>query len=133
MTIDPSDYPPPSKFTPAKETKTPITIEDIKNLNNKFWEQESVELHKCYKIGNVFANNSNKKTSIDLLQDMFVLLGDKYKDSDKHAGTIALLISNINDNLEIIENLGEEVDKNCILSIIQGYTLGCLNIYEKSK
>ena len=52
----------PSKFNPHKNVVEKLEINDIEINNDKFWEQQSVNLHKCYKQGQAFANNSNKKT-----------------------------------------------------------------------
>ena len=123
---------PASKFNPTREDNIPITIENIESINNKFWEQESVSLYKCYKNGNVYSNNSKKKTSINLIQDMIRLLGEQYKSNSSGTQEHDIIIENIINNLKLLDILDTGVDKNCILSIIQGYTLGCLNNYEKN-
>ena len=108
-----------------------MTIKDVQELNDDFWNTQSVDLHRCYTQGHVYANNSIKKTSINLIQDLFSLLRGKYADDNEHSEQINIIFNNLNNNLELIEGLTEEVDKDCILSIIQGYTLGCLKQYEK--
>lgn len=123
----------PSKFNPHKNVVEKLEINDIEINNDKFWEQQSVNLHKCYKQGQAFANNSNKKTSIDLLQDMFKLLKQQYKNCSENEQHFETIFHQINSNLQLIEDLGNTVDKNCILSIIQGYTLGCLKRYEQQQ
>jgi len=121
-----------SNFPPSRDESVPATIDDIQSINNTFWEEQSVSLHKCYKQGSAYANNSNKKTSIDLLQDLFKLLKTQYKDNSDRVNTVELAFINIHNNLQIISNLSNEgVDKGCILAIIKGYTLGCLKNYEK--
>ena len=122
----------PSKINPTRDKTEEISVVDITNLNNEFWEQQSVGLHKCYKTGNTYANNGNKKTSIDLLQDMFKMLKQQYKDGSDNGHHFEHIFQQINTCLQLIEDLGNTVDKNCILSIIQGYTLGCLSKYEKT-
>jgi len=122
---------PPSKFNPSRDQEQIIDMQNIGRNNNKFWEQQSVSLHKCYKQGQAFANNSTKKTAIDLLQDMFILLKQQYKDNSEHQQHFETIFTQINSNLQLIDDMGNSVDKNCILSIIQGYTLGCLQRYEK--
>lgn len=123
----------PSKFNPHKDVVEELDINDIETNNDKFWEQQSVNLHKCYKQGQAYSNNSNKKTSIDLLQDMFKLLKQQYKNCSENEQHFENIFNQINMNLQLIEDLGNTVDKNCILSIIQGYTLGCLKRYEKQQ
>lgn len=123
----------PSKFNPHRDVVEELDINDIETNNDKFWEQQSVHLHKCYKQGQAYANNSNKKTSIDLLQDMFKLLKQQYKNCSENEQHFENIFNQINTNLQLIEDLGNTVDKNCILSIIQGYTLGCLKRYEKQQ
>lgn len=124
---------PPSKFNPHKDVIEELDINDIETNNDRFWEQQSVNLHKCYKQGQAYANNSNKKTSIDLLQDMFKLLKQQYKNCSENEQHFENIFNQINTNLQLVEDLGNTVDKNCILSIIQGYTLGCLKRYEKQQ
>ena len=122
----------PSNFNPIRDVHVPVNIQNVQELNDTFWEEQSVNLHKCYKQGVAYANNSNKKSSIDLLQDLFQLLKIQYKDNSDRVNTVELAFTNLHNNLQIINNLSDEgVDKNCILSIIQGYTLGCLKKYEK--
>ena len=123
---------PSSNFQPTREETVPITIDNIHDINNTFWEEQSVSLHKCYKQGTAYANNSNKKSSVDLLQDLFKLLKTQYKDNSDRVNTVELAFTNLHNNLQIISNLcNEGVDKHCILAIIKGYTLGCLKNYEK--
>lgn len=129
--MTPDDIKPASNFNPYKKTDQPVTIQDIQEINNNFWNTQSVNLHRCYTQGHVYANNSNKKTSINLIQDLFSLLRGKYAEGNTHSEQINIIFNNIKNNLELIEGLSDEVDKNCILSIIQGYTLGCLKKYEK--
>jgi len=124
---------PPSKFNPHKDVVQELDINDIETNNDKFWEQQSVNLHKCYKQGQAYANNSNKKTSIDLLQDMFKLLKQQYKNCSENEQHFETIFNQLHSNLQLVEDLGNTVDKNCILSIIQGYTLGCLKRYEKQQ
>ena len=124
---------PPSRVKITREIVEPIDILDIEKNNNKFWEEQSVGLHKCYKQGQAYANNSNKKTSINLLQDMFKLLKQQYKDNTENEQPFEIIFNQIHQNLQLIEDLGNTVDKSCILSIIQGYTLGCLKRYEKQQ
>ena len=124
---------PPSKIQITRDVEEKLDIEFIENNNNKFWEQQSVGLHKCYKQGQAYANNSNKKTSVDLLQDLFKLLRQQYKDNSENEQHFETIFNIIIQNLQLIEDLGNTVDKNCILSIIQGYTLGCLKRYEKQQ
>jgi hypothetical protein len=62
---------------------------------------------------------------------MFSLLRGKYAEDNDHSEQINIIFDNIKNNLELVEGLTDDVDKNCILSIIQGYTLGCLKKYEK--
>ena len=122
---------PYSKFELAKEQIQELTIEDIEKLNSTFWDQQSVELHKCYRKGQAYANNNNKKDSVDLLQDLFKLLKQQYKDSCDNVDVMETTFDTINNMLKTVKSLQQDVDKNCILSIIQGYTLGCLKKYEK--
>ena len=121
----------PSNFNPSRKITEPVTIQDIQKINNDFWNTQSVDLHRCYTHGHVYANNSNKKSSINLIQDMFSLLRGKYAEDNDHSEQINIIFDNIKNNLELVEGLTDDVDKNCILSIIQGYTIGCLKKYEK--
>ena len=123
----------PSKFNPHRDVVQELDINDIETTNDKFWEQQSVNLHKCYKQGQAYANNSTKKTSIDLLQDMFKLLKQQYKNCSENEQHFETIFNQLHSNLQLVEDLGNTVDKNCILSIIQGYTLGCLKRYEKQQ
>jgi len=124
---------PPSKINITRDSIEPITIDQIETLNYKFWNEQSVNLHKCYKQGHAYANNSNKKTAINLLQDMFKLLKQQYKNCSENERSYEHIFEQINISLQLVEDLGNTVDKNCILSIIQGYTLGCLKRYEKQQ
>lgn len=122
---------PYSKFVLTREQKEELTTQQLEEFNEIFWEQQSVNLHKCYRKGQAYANNTNKKDSVDILQDMLTLLKQQYKCSDTNDIVIENLFDNINCSLKILKHVQSDVDKDCILSIIQGYTLGCLKKYEK--
>ena len=122
---------PYSKFELSREQLENLTIQDLENINSTFWTQQSVKLHRCYSRGQAYANNNNKKDSLDLLQDMFKLLKNQYKDSCDNIDIMETTFDTINNMLKTVKTLQQDVDKNCILSIIQGYTLGCLKKYEK--
>ena len=119
----------PSKFTLTRAEIEKMTIQELLEIDEMFWEQQNVKLHRCYKQGQAYANNSNKKTSVDLLKDMFILLKNQYKD-DTNSKQIENIFNILNNCLQMINDIETDVDKNCILSIIQGYTLGCLKKYE---
>lgn len=119
-----------SKFELTREQVEKMTVQQLITINEQFWEQQSVKLHRCYSQGQAYANNSNKKTSINLIQDMFNMLKSRYK-NDRNSEQIEHLFNIINTSLQMVDSLENDVDKNCILSIIQGYTLGCLKKYEK--
>lgn len=122
---------PYSKFELSREQLEELNINDLEKINSMFWNQQSVELHRCYRVGQAYANNNNKKDSTDLLQDMFKLLKQQYKDSCDNMDVMETTFDTINNMLKNVKSLQHDVDKNCILSIIQGYTLGCLKKYEK--
>lgn len=122
---------PPSKFVPTKEEQAQIDIESVIKLNNSFWEQQSTGMYKCYKQGTVYANNGNKKTSINLLQDLFKMLKQQFKDNSDNQQYYDNIFQQLNLCLQLIDDIGNSVDKNCLISIIQGYTIGCLSKYEK--
>lgn len=122
---------PYSKFELTREQIQELTIQQLEEFNEVFWEQQSVNLHKCYRKGQAYANNTNKKDSVDLLHDMLNLLKQQYKNSDKNDNIVDNLFENIVCSLKILKQVQSDVDKDCILSIIQGYTLGCLKKYEK--
>lgn len=122
---------PASKFSPVGANVEKLHVSDVHSVNNNFWYDQSVNLHTCYKKGNTYANNSKKKTSTDLIGDMFSILKQQYIDSADTPEMVDLVIENIKNNLQMLENITNNVDKNCILATIQGYTLGCLKKYEQ--
>lgn len=122
---------PYSKFELTKEQIQELSTQQLEEFNEIFWEQQSVNLHKCYRKGQAYANNTNKKDSVDILHDMLNLLKQQYKNSNENDSIIDNLFENIVCSLKILKQTQSDVDKDCILSIIQGYTLGCLKKYEK--
>jgi hypothetical protein len=121
---------PASKFEPVCDIVEKMSLEDFIKHNERFWNQQSVELHRCYKKGIAYANNNNKKTSIELLKDMSILLKNIYK-TPGNSNQLDDIFNIITTSLKMIDDIEYDVDKYCILSIIQGYTLGCLSKYEK--
>ena len=119
-----------SKFPPVGEKHKITTTRDIQNINNNFWNEQSVDLHLCYKKGTAYANNSNKKSSINLITELLELLKHQYKESTTQPDIIDIIFNNIKNDMTILEKITDDVDKNCILATIQGYTLGCLKKYE---
>jgi len=126
----PATNKPPSKFPPLTEDKEVLEYEQIMNMLDIYWTQQGIELHNCYRKGAAYANNNNKKTSIDLLQDMMTLLNNQFKDTNQSPEILDILTGNIKSCLSIISKLDIDVDKNCILSTILGYTLKCFKKYE---
>lgn len=125
-----ADGKPSSKFPPVGEKHKVTTTRDIQNINNNFWNEQSVDLHLCYKKGTAYANNSNKKSSINLITELLELLKHQYKESTTQPDIIDIVFNNIKNDMTILEKITDDVDKNCILATIQGYTLGCLKKYE---
>lgn len=124
------DVPSSNIISPKHEVKK-ITLEEFHSFNEKFWKEQSVELHKCYKQGHSYANNTNKKDSIDLLKDMNYLLQQQFKDCSESPENVTICFEIIKNTLLLVQKSKLNVDKNCILSILQGFTIGCLKFYDQ--
>jgi len=122
---------PPSKFNPVKEVVEEIDIKQILDIDNKFWSQQSVELHSCYKKGNVYANNSQNKSSADILADLLIHLKNSCKDGKDKSINTEIVFNIILDCVKLLDRKETLLDKNCLLATLQGYVLGCLKNYEK--
>lgn len=120
-----------SKFLPEKEEVDDRRVQDIIKIFDNFYKKQPVDISSCYRRGTSYANNSNKKTSIDIIQNLTMLLNQQYKDVSESPDIINELFANIKSLLNVVSKLDNDVDKNCILVTILGYTLGCLDKYEK--
>lgn len=119
-----------SRIKSPKRIKVAITTDEFHTFNSTYWEQQSVELHKCYKQGHSFANNTNKKDSVDLMKDLNYLLEQQYKNNTETPDRITLTFEIIKSCLNILKKEKIEIDKDCVLSTIQGFTIGCLKFYD---
>ena len=125
---------PASQFLATKKEKKEIQLNDLVDLNNNFWQEQSVSLHKCFKTGRTYANNSDNKDTIDLLQDLVHLIETHFKNStedSKEQLRISQTFKVLHESIKIFNYITTEPDKNCFLSTLQGYILGCLKRYEK--
>lgn len=122
---------PPSKFNPVREVVNIIDIDQLVALDDQFWSQQSVELHSCYKKGNVFANNSKNKSSSDLLADLMTHLKNSFKEGKEKSINTEIVFGIILNCIKLLEQDENLLDKNCLIATLQGYTLGCLKNYEK--
>lgn len=122
---------PSSKIQPVKKSVESISTQDFHTFNEKFWKEQSVELHKCYKQGHSYANNTNKKDTVDILKDLNNLIQSQLRESVDTPDQINLLFEIIKNTLLLAQKQKPNADKNCILSIIQGFTIGCLKFYDR--
>ena len=124
---------PPSKFIPAPAPDDTVGIQNLINKNNKFWQQQTVQLHKCFKTGRTYANNSDNKDAVNLLQDLFHLVENHFKqnvDDSMKQLQLSQTFKVLHEGLKLCDSLANSPDKDCFLAILQGYTLGCLKNYE---
>jgi len=124
----------PSKFLARPAPDDTVHLEEIVDINNKFWQQQNVQLHKCFKTGRTYANNSDNKDAVNLLQDLLHLIESHFKqnsDSNMQQLQLSQTFKVLHEGLKLCDSLANSPDKSCFLAILQGYTLGCLKNYEK--
>ena len=123
----------PSKFMSQSAPDDTVNIEAVVDINNKFWRQQTVQLHKCFKTGRTYANNSDNKDAVNLLQDLFHLVENHFKqnvDDSMKQLQLSQTFKVLHEGLKLCDSLANSPDKDCFLAILQGYTLGCLKNYE---
>lgn len=124
----------PSKYMTKYKEHDTVHLEEIVDINNKFWQQQNVQLHKCFKTGRTYANNSDNKDAVNLLQDLLHLVETHFKQNSE-TGVQQLQLSQtfkvLHEGLKLCDSVANSPDKDCFLAILQGYTLGCLKNYEE--
>lgn len=120
----------PSNFNPEGQSVDITTYKDVTDICEKYMYNTTIDYNKCYKTGMTYSNNTVKKTAMDIVSELISNI-KQHCDKKNQDTSMDLAFENIKNNITIVNQQSNEIDKQCVLFSILGYTIGCLKLYDE--